>query len=101
VKIENEKTLNVVESLVKSKTVKPSGGTNIRGNTGSELSDRVELTSRQAEMDRIREKVREAPAVRQEKVGPIKEALKAETYNVRGELVARSLLKDHLLDEIL
>jgi anti-sigma28 factor (negative regulator of flagellin synthesis) len=39
--------------------------------------------------------------MRQEKMESIREAIQTETYNVKGELVAKSLLKNHLLDQIL
>jgi len=39
--------------------------------------------------------------VREEKVENLRQAVQAGTYNIKGELVAKSLLKSHLLDEIL
>ena len=35
------------------------------------------------------------------RLAPIQQQIKSETYNVKGELVAKSILKSNLLDEII
>jgi anti-sigma28 factor (negative regulator of flagellin synthesis) len=47
------------------------------------------------------ERVKAIPDVRQDKVDQIRQAIKSETYNVKGELVAKSILKSNILDTIL
>jgi flagellar biosynthesis anti-sigma factor FlgM len=100
-KIQNDKNALLLESLTKSVQSKPSKETGVKENGITTIFDRVELTSRKDEINRLKEKVKAEPVVRQEKVASIKEALTTETYNVKGELVARSILKSQLLDEIL
>jgi flagellar biosynthesis anti-sigma factor FlgM len=100
-KIENDVKTNVLENLIKSKNVKPSQDADVQKQSRGELSDKVELSARKDEVNRIREKIKMEPVVRQEKMDRIREAIQSETYNFKGELVAKSLLKDHLLDQIL
>jgi negative regulator of flagellin synthesis FlgM len=103
-KIENEKKASLLDTLLRSgqvKSTKDQKDQAVEEKQGSAIRDRVELSSRKDEIERIKERVKATPAVRQDRVDAIKEALKTETYNVKGELVARSLIKNHLLDEIL
>lgn len=100
-KIDNEVKSNLLESLIKSKNIRTSQEADIQKNQGGGISDRVELSARKDEINRIKEKVKAAPVIRQEKMESIREAIQAETYNVKGELVAKSILKNHLLDQIL
>lgn len=100
-KIDNEVKSGLLESLIKSKNVKTSEESDIQKKQGGGLADRVELSARKDEVNRIKEKIKTAPIMRQEKMDSIREAIQAETYNVKGELVAKSILKNHLLDQIL
>jgi len=100
-KILNDKQVGVLDTLIKSTNNKPLKETAADGRANKGVSDIVELSSRKQEIQTIRDKVDAAPAVRQDKVDQIKSAIKAETYNVKGELVAKDLLKSTLLDEIL
>lgn len=100
-KINNEAKTNLLESLIKSKNVKASQDSDIQRSKTGGMADRVELSGHKNEINRIKESVKAAPTVRQEKVDRIREAIQTETYNVKGELVARSILKNHLLDQIL
>ena len=100
-KIENDKNTNLLDSLVRATQSKPQKEqTAERRNSGNTL-DKVELSSRKHEINALKERVKAEPAIRQEKVDAIKEAIKNETYNIKGELVARSILKSQLLDELL
>jgi flagellar biosynthesis anti-sigma factor FlgM len=100
-KIENDKKTGLLDNLVRSQNIKPfkEQGAYRAGNDG--ILDKVELSTRKDEVNRIKEKVKTEPAVNQEKVDRVREAIQSETYNVRGELVARGLLKSQILDEIL
>lgn len=100
-KIDNEVKSSLLEGLIKSKNIKTSQESDIQKNQSGGMADRVELSARKDEINRIKEKVKAAPVVRQEKMDSIREAIQAETYNVKGELVAKSILKNHLLDQIL
>ena len=100
-KIDNEVKSSLLESLIKSKNIKTSQESDIQKKQSGGMADRVELSARKDEINRIKEKVKSAPVMRQEKMDNIREAILAETYNIKGELVAKSILKNHLLDQIL
>jgi negative regulator of flagellin synthesis FlgM len=100
-KIDNEVKPSLLESLIKSKSVKTSQESDIQKKQSGGIADRVELSARKDEINRIKEKIKTAPIMRQEKMESIREAIQTETYNVKGELVAKSILKNHLLDQIL
>ncbi len=103
-KIENDKKTSLLDSLTKPnqlKAQKDQGGKGVEGTGDGNLTDSVELTSRKEEIERLKERVKAAPAIDQDKVDRVKAAIQTETYNVKGELVARSILKSHLLDQIL
>ena len=100
-KIDNEVKSSLLESLIKSKNIKTSQESDIQKKQSGGMADRVELSARKDEINRIKEKVKAAPVMRQEKMDNIREAILAETYNIKGELVAKSILKNHLLDQIL
>jgi negative regulator of flagellin synthesis FlgM len=100
-KIDNEVKSSLLESLIKSKNIKTSQESDIQKKQSGGIADRVELSARKDEINRIKEKIKTVPIMRQEKMESIREAIQTETYNVKGELVAKSLLKNHLLDQIL
>jgi negative regulator of flagellin synthesis FlgM len=101
-KIVNDKQVGVLDTLVRSTNNKPLKETAADGKVNkNDVLDKVELSSRKQEVQTVRDKVNATPVIRQDKVDQIKSEMKAETYNVKGELVARSLLKSTLLDEIL
>jgi flagellar biosynthesis anti-sigma factor FlgM len=99
-KISNDKQVGVLDTLIRSTNNKPLKETATDGRTGKETLDKVELSSRKQEIQTLKEKVDSAPVIRQDKVDQIKSEMQAQTYNVKGELVARSMLKSTLLDEI-
>jgi negative regulator of flagellin synthesis FlgM len=99
-KIENDKNTNLLDSLVRATQSKPQKEQTTERRDNSTL-DKVELSSKKQEINALKERVKAEPAVRQEKVDAIREAIKNETYNIKGEIVARSILKSQLLDELL
>jgi negative regulator of flagellin synthesis FlgM len=99
-KILNDKNIGLIDNLIKAPNNKPSQEKTITGKGKNDLSDKVELSSGKQEIETIKEKVMALPVIRQEKVDQIREAIKTETYNIKGELVAKSMLKSNLLDEI-
>jgi flagellar biosynthesis anti-sigma factor FlgM len=101
-KIDKGNQAHLLENLSKSsllKTKKDAAKT--ASQTAVDTQDKVELSGWKNEVNRLKEKVKAMPAVRPEKVAEMQEALKTETYNVKGELVARKMLRSHLLDEII
>ena len=63
-------------------------------------SDKVELSSWKDEVASLKERTESIPEVDEEKVARVKQALDSGTYTADSKKVARSILKDHLLDEI-
>ncbi|MBA4416620.1 MAG: flagellar biosynthesis anti-sigma factor FlgM [Syntrophus sp. (in: bacteria)] len=103
-KVENDKKTNLLDTLTKPnqlKLLKEKGSKGIDEKVDGNLTDTVELTSRKAEIERIKERVKAAPVIQQDKVDQIRESIKANTYNIKGEMVARSILKSHFLDQLL
>jgi flagellar biosynthesis anti-sigma factor FlgM len=100
-KILNDKQIGILDTLIRSTNNKPLKEAAIGGRANKDVLDKVELSSRKQEIQTIKDMVNAAPIVRQDKMDQIKSEIKAETYNVKGELVAKSLLKNTLLDEIL
>ncbi|HNS14308.1 MAG TPA: flagellar biosynthesis anti-sigma factor FlgM [Syntrophorhabdaceae bacterium] len=100
-KIENDKKSLLLDNLINAGQVKRQKDTGIAKKGNEESPDRVELSTRNQEVEKLKERVKAAPAINQEKINAIKDAIKNETYNIRGELVARDIVKSNILDEIL
>ena len=100
-KIENNNKVQVLDHLVKSANAKSPKQTAVGRKDTEQIIDKVEFSGRKVEIERLKEKVKAAPATRQEKIDAIKQAIENKTYAVKGEDVARSILKNQILDEAL
>lgn len=100
-KITNTNQPNALETIIKSLENKPAKSSVAEQKGQQDISDKVELSAKKQEIQKLVEKTKAMPEVRLDKVEKIKEAIKSETYNVKGELVAKSILKSNILDEIL
>ncbi len=102
-KIDRDKQMHLLENLSKPTSVKTKNDALRTSNAQTTMAtqDKVELSGWKDEVSALKEKVKAIPSVRAEKVAEVQEALKTETYNVKGEIVARKILQSHLLDEIL
>jgi flagellar biosynthesis anti-sigma factor FlgM len=100
-KIENDNKTNLLDSLVRATQSKPQKEQAAERRNSESTFDKVELSSRKQEISALKERVKAETGVRQDKVDAMREAIKNETYNIKGELVARSILKSTLLDELL
>lgn len=100
-KIDNRQ-LQLLDNLTKPSSVRTKTDANKAiTQTAVNTTDKVELSGWKEEVARLRDKVKALPDVREDKVAAIQEQIKSETYNVKGELVAKSMLKSNLLDEII
>jgi len=100
-KIEKDTQIHLLENL-KSSSIKTKNDVLSTVKTAAiNTQDRVELSSKRDEVNRLKEKVKAMPDVRPEKVAEFQEAIKNETYNPNGQLVARKILQSQFLDEIL
>lgn len=100
-KITNSNQPNALESIIKSLENKPAKGAVAEQRNKHDVSDKVELSTKRQEIQKLVEKAKAIPEIRTDKVEQIKEAIMSETYNVKGELIAKSIIKSNLLDEIL
>lgn len=102
-KIQNGNKTDLLDTLTKAQQVKPQKDPSIDQKRGEGIgySDKVEISSRKQEIDGLAAKAKAQPAVREEKVATLKQAIDEGTYNARGEIVAGSILKSNILDEIL
>jgi negative regulator of flagellin synthesis FlgM len=99
-KILNDKNVALLDNLIKAPNNKTLEGSTVTGKGGNDLLDKVELSSRNQQIEKIKEKVMALPEIRQAKVDKIRESIETGTYNIKGELVAKGMLKSNLLDEI-
>jgi flagellar biosynthesis anti-sigma factor FlgM len=100
-KIDNDPKTNILDSLVRPNQVKSAKDAGTEAKVSGDTTDKVELSSRQEEIARLTERVKAAPDVRQEKIDQVQKAIESETYNVKGQLVARSILKSQFMDQVL
>ena len=100
-KIDHDPKTNLLDSLLRPSQVKSAKDAAAGAKVSGDTTDKVELSARQEEIARLTERVKAAPDVRQEKVDQIQKAVASETYNVKGQMVARSILKSQLLDQVL
>ena len=100
-KIENNGKVQLLDHLVKSANAKSPKQAGVSQKGNEQIVDKVELSTRKMEIERLKERANAAPATRQEKIDAIKQAIENKTYNVSGEDVARSILKNQVLDEAL
>jgi len=101
-KIDKDKQLQLLQNLSgpSSSKAKPDASQTAAQAAAGTTTDKVELSGSTAEVARLKAKTDAIPAVDEDKVATVKQALEAGTYNANGQLVARSILKSQLLDEI-
>lgn len=102
-KIQNGNKTDLLDSLVKTQQAKPQKDPSVDQKRGGEVGygDKVELSSRKQEIEQLASRAKVQPAVREEKVERLKQAVEEGTYNAKGEIVAASILKANILDEML
>jgi len=102
-KIENGNKPDLLDSLLKTAQVKPQQK-DLSVNQGKDQGvgyDKVEISSRKQEVDRLTEKAKAQSVVREDRVEELKAKIEDGTYNARGQIVAGSILKSNILDELL
>lgn len=72
---------------------------NFRNKSISE--ERVELSRKASDINRIRDIVRKTPDIRGEKVALLREKIASGNYNVSGQEIADKMLREHLLEDTL
>ena len=97
----NDKKTNLLDSPAGAVQGKPQKELVAEIRNSNSILDNAELFTNKQEINVLKVRVKAEPAVRQERVDAIREAIKNETYYIKPELVARSILRSHLLDELL
>ncbi len=64
-------------------------------------TDRVEISQKSREIQKVRNMVENAPDVREAKVKELKNSIESGTYSVRGEKIAGEMIKKSLIDKFL
>ncbi len=74
----------------------------INVNKNSNLSEeRVEISGKASDLNKIRELVRKTPDIRAEKVELLKGKIASGSYNVSSQEIADKMLREYLLEETL
>ena len=63
--------------------------------------ERVELSRKASDLNRIREIVQKTPDIRGERVALLREKIASGSYNVSGQEIAGKMLREHLLEDTL
>jgi len=105
VKIDKDRQLQLLQNLSGPSSAKANKTDASQSQAGAQGSagatDKVELSGWKDQVASLQEKTNAIPAVDEDKVARVKQALESGTYNASGQVVARSMLKSTLLDEIL
>lgn len=101
-KVENNGNVHILDTLAKATSnAGTQQGSNAKSSTSQSVADKVEISGTREEVARLTEKVKAASTDREERIQAVKEAVQSGTYQVDGKLVAKSMLKDHILNEVL
>ncbi len=100
-KIANDSQIVLLNNLTKPSSIK--GGSDTQGSSQNVAGtgDKVELSGWKDQVNSLKERVKALPDVNEDKVASVKQAIDSGTYNAKGVLVARSMMKSQLLDETL
>lgn len=99
-KIEDKKVAGFLASILKVDPNSQKEATRV-SKTSEKLSDKVEISSKRLEVERLVRRVKMIPEVRTEKVERIAEALKRNEYRIDAKRVARNILREGILNEII
>ena len=100
-KIDKDKQLQLLQNLSGPSSAQAKANASQTTAKGSaDTTDKVELSGWKDQVASLKEKVKALPDVDEDKVATVKQALDSGTYNANGQMVARSILKSQLLDEI-
>jgi negative regulator of flagellin synthesis FlgM len=100
-RIDKDVKTNPLDTLTKSARAKSPKQTAPAEKQNTGVSNKVELSGKKIDMDKITAKVNAAPSIREDKVNSIRAAIENGTYKVKSELIAKAVIKNNLLDEIL
>jgi len=100
VKIDNHKIYAELSSYLRGVDEKAQRQVPRPRDLAEPKTDRVEISRRSREVQKVREVVESVPDIRDARVNEVKKAIEDGTYNVRGEAIAEDILKRSLIDII-
>jgi negative regulator of flagellin synthesis FlgM len=92
-KIDNQNTISGVNLYQNDQLAKKTENSQQSVKTQDRQLDRVELTTRKGEMEKLDKAVNDLPDVRAEKVAALKQQIDAGTYRVDSTKVAAKMLE--------
>ncbi len=96
-KIDKDKQLQLLQNLSGTSSAKTKADASQTTTQGSaDTGDKVELSGLKGQVASLQAKTKAIPAVDEDKVARIKQAIQSGTYNASGQMVARSMLKSQL-----
>ena len=102
-KISNDKPtqdlINYIKQTHDHQKVKPLDINTRKNERISE--ERVEISPKASDLNKIREIVRKTPDIREEKVASLREKIAAGNYSIRGQEIADKMLRESLLESVL
>ena len=100
-KIDNDKQLNLIDNLTRTPSQNLKEQPGVAKREGKAYEDNVEISSKKAKVEEVKESAKAIPTVRTDVVEKLRDAIKSETYNVKGEMIAKGIIKSQILDQIM
>ncbi|MCX7856671.1 MAG: flagellar biosynthesis anti-sigma factor FlgM [Deltaproteobacteria bacterium] len=97
-KVNDSNVVRLLDAILRTPDSKREKGE--PGNKTVDVSDIIEL-SRKKTFEEIKKEALRQPEVRSEEIDEVKQLVETKTYNMRGQIVAKAIIKSHLLDAIL
>ena len=72
-----------------------------KGKNAEPLEEKVSLSQKAKDIERIQEILRNTPDVREDRVALLKKKIESGEYNVKGKEVADQMLREFLLEDLL
>ena len=93
-KIQNEESVKNLSSLLKTTSEKEAKTKTLKETEG----DKVQLSPRAKEFQRIKDVLETVPEIREEKVAELTQSVKKGNYNPDTKKTAENLIKESLID---
>lgn len=90
---------NYIRKTIEQRKIIHLNANNINNKRVSE--ERVELSSKAFDLNRIREIVQKTPDIRADKVALLREKIASGSYRISSQEIADKMLREHLLEDTL
>jgi flagellar biosynthesis anti-sigma factor FlgM len=99
-KVSNDKGNGIVTALVRKTGFEPPKVGDNRLRRQEALKDKIQISTKNEVISNLIVKAKHAPQIRTEKVESIKEALKKGEYKIDSHEVAKKIVREGILNEI-